>query len=229
VQQKILLFGLPLAVVCIWLLLTWEPVSRHTEDDIAGETAPSVKLETPPTPAAEPPSAPVVTAPSAAPSPPQPDEPPPTEPEAPLADEPSSMKLEMIPDQHVDPQDLPPPRMSGPIRELQEQFESAARDSGSSALESTVESAFKIPTVPEGLLDSVVCHGEICRIRARWTPQRAGGFMYAITELATKSADPEGKTPLFARNYGFGEPAERNSNGERVLEVYIRKQSAAPQ
>jgi hypothetical protein len=230
VQQKILLIGLPLAVVCIWLMVTWEPVSRQTQDSPASEPMPAAEAPPPPpTAAAQPPAAPVAPATNAAPVR-QLDEPP-MQPETEISagDEPSSMKLEMIPDQKIDPQNLPAPRKSGPIVELQQQFESGARDSSSSALESTVESAFKIPTVPEGLFDSVVCHAEVCRIRARWTPQRASGFLFAITELATKSADAEGKTPMFARNYGFGEPSERNSNGEQVLEVYVRKQGDAPQ
>ena len=102
------------------------------------------------------------------------------------------------------------------------------RDASSGSLESTVETAFRVPQVPKDLLGSVVCHGTVCRAHMRWTRERAGGFMLAMMSLTSKPPDQPGDPPPFSHNFAIGEAAERNSNGERELDVYLRKQESAP-
>lgn len=222
-----LMFGLPLAVVAVWLALTWEPVVRRPPEEHDSSEAAALD----PAPAAQQPEA--AQEPAVEP-PPRPSAPPASqtetalEPAAEPAEVKSSMRLELIEDQPIDMDHLPPPRSSGPVAQLQHDFEGAARDSSSGALESTIEGAFETPEVPAGLLDSVVCHGAVCRVRTRWTPQRAGGFMFAITALGTMHAGEEQTSLMFERNYGIGEASERNTNGERYLDVYVRKHVAEP-
>lgn len=227
VRQKILMFGLPLAVALLWLMLTWEPVDRHVVESVSEEApADEERQPTPPQPpevsvtTARPAAIPAAAPPAAAPEPEE-------EPEEP-EDTPSSIKLVHIDPQQQDPNELTPPAASGPYKELQTIFESAARDANSSAMESTIESAFKAPEVPEGLLESVVCQGEVCRMRTRWTPKRAGGFMHAMMGLGSMHLDEDEKTLLFERNYGFGEASERNTNGERYIDVYVHKKITDP-
>jgi hypothetical protein len=137
------------------------------------------------------------------------------------------MKLERITDQDVDMAHLPPPSASGPLIELQREFESTARDASSSALEAQIASAFKLQHVAPELLVSAVCHGSTCRVRTRWTAARAGGFTVAMTTLAVKLSGDEGSAPLFDRNFALGQASERNSNGERSIDVYFRRHSGA--
>jgi hypothetical protein len=120
---------------------------------------------------------------------------------------------------------LPPPSASGPLQDLQKEFESAARDASSAQLEKTVEEAFRLQHVPPELLESAVCHGSTCRVRTRWTPERAGGFTVAITTLAVKLEGEEGSGPMFDRNFAVGQASDRNSNGERSIDVYFHKRA----
>jgi hypothetical protein len=136
----------------------------------------------------------------------------------------SGMPLERIPDEALDPNNMQPPATSGPLAELEKEFEGSARDASSSSLEATVESAFRGPNVPKELFDSVVCHGSVCRAHTRWTRERAGGFMLAMMTLTAKAPDQPGGPPPFSTNFAIGKAAERNTNGERELDVYFRKQ-----
>jgi hypothetical protein len=80
--------------------------------------------------------------------------------------------------------------------------------------------------VPPELLESAVCHGSTCRVRTRWTSARAGGFTIAITTLAVKMVADDSTAPVFDRNFAVGQASERNSNGERSIDVYFRKSAA---
>lgn len=226
-QHKTLLFGLLAGAIGLWLLLSWDPVAREElDDDAVTETEPApAPSQAPPPQAAPAPAQPQLAAapkPAAEPAPEEPAE------EAPAAAEQSNFKLVRIPDQEVDVANLPPPSASGPLQELQKEFESTARDSSSAQLEAKIEEAFKLQHVPPELLESAVCHGNTCRVRTRWTPARAGGFTIAVTTLATKLIPKEGEEPTFERNFAVGPASERNSNGERSIEVYFRKRSDAP-
>jgi type IV secretory pathway VirB10-like protein len=227
VNQKIVLLGVVAGVVCLWLMLTWEPVSQDEPVDAApaaDQDPPSLAPVAPPTAAlkAVPPTP---DPPKQAPAPseePAHDPAPEQDPTTPK----SNFVLEKIPDQQVDMANLPPPSASGPREALQKEFESAARDSSSSELEKTIEEGFKMDHVAPELLEAVVCHGSVCRVRTRWTPERAGGFTIAMTKLAVKVVGDPGSDPLFERNFAVGQASERNSNGERTLDVYFRKNQA---
>jgi hypothetical protein len=224
VQNKPLLFGLLAGAIGLWLLLTWDPVAHEELDnDAMTETDPS-----PPPEAAPSTPAPAQQAHAEAPKPePEqaPEEPPEEAPAA--ADPPSGIKLVHIPDQEIDVDNLPPPSPSGPLMELQKEFESAARDASSSQLEAKIEEAFKLQHVPPELLESAVCHGSTCRVRTRWTSQRAGGFTVAMTTIAVKLVSEEGGEPMFERNFALGQASERNSNGERTIDAYFRRRTGA--
>lgn len=226
VQHKTLVLGLLAGVVGLWLLLSWDPVLREEPAEMAVAQVEPIPAK----PTAAPPPA---AAPIEAPAPAEEPEPEPT-PEAPVpelrtasGELQSSMKLTRFVDQDVDMANLPPPSASGPVIELQKEFESGARDASSAALEERITSAFKLQHVAPELLDSAVCHGSTCRVRTRWTSARAGGFAVAMTTLASQLSGEEGSAPLFDRNFGLGQASERNSNGERSIDVYFRRAAGA--
>lgn len=231
VQNKPLLFGLLAGALGLWMLLSWDPVAREELDEDA-----DAMTQPEPTSAPEPAAPPAAAAapeqqPQQAEAPKEDPEPADQEPtdEAPVGDSPSGIKLVQASREELDKANLPPPSPSGPLKELQKEFESSARDASSSALEAKIEHAFKLQGVPPELLESAVCHGDTCRVRARWTPERAGGFTVAVTSLAVNMVAKEGEEqPAFDRNFAVGEAGERNSNGERSIDIYIRKRAAEP-
>jgi len=210
-------------------MLTWNPVDRAPSPPLESEETPAPlppaeasnvsKLESRPAVAPSPPAAP----PFPSPEPEGEEEEEPAEPE----EMPSSIALEHIDPSQEDPATIQPPSASGPYKELQTIFESAARDASSAGTEAAIESAFKVPEVPEGLLEAAVCQGQVCRIRTRWTPGRAGGFMHAMVALGSMRSDTD-ESPLFERNYGFGKASERNTSGEQYVEVYVHKKITDP-
>ena len=227
-QNKPLLFGLLAGAVGLWILLSWDPVAREEFDDAVVE-----HTEVP----EEPPAATPVVAAPAEPAP-KPTQEPAVEP-APTPEEtteealegepPSGIQLVHAPKEDVDMANLPPPSASGPLKALEEEFESGARDAQSSQLEDKIGEAFKSQHVPPELLESAVCHGSTCLVRTRWTPERAGGFMIAFTTLAVQTVGEDGTTPIFERNFAIGQASERNSNGERSIDVYLRKRPSSPE
>ena len=223
-QTKTLIAGLVVAVAGVWLLVSWEPVSRERDEPVSGAQAPGPEAAQAPTP-------PPAQAPGpAAQAEPQPRSAEPDEvvyERTPSGEVKSDMKLERIPDEAKDPNNMQPPASSGPLDLLQKDFETSARDANSSSLESTVEAAFHAPQVPKELFDSVVCQGTVCRARTRWTRERAGGFMLAMMSLTSKPPDQAGAPPPFSYNFAIGQASERNSNGEREIEVYLRRQEVA--
>ena len=230
VQNKPLLFGLLAGAIGLWMLLSWDPVAREElNDEVVAQTEPSPE---------PPPAAPA--APAAAPAPTQPPAQPAAAPEpaaaleepaeeAPAGDPPSNFKLVTASREELDKANLPPPSPNGPLQELQKEFESGARDGNSAELEAKIQEIFKLQHVPPELLESAVCQGNTCRVRTRWTSQRAGGFTLALTKLALKMV-PDAPEPMFERNFAVGPAGERNSNGERSIDVYVRKRpdSATP-
>ena len=224
-QNKPLLFGLLAGAVGLWILLSWDPVAREEL-----EATPEPTPEPAATPAAAPPLAPQPQPqpqPQLAEAPAHDPEPAAQEPaeEAPAGD-PPGIKLVQASREELDKANLPPPSASGPLQELQKEFEGAARDASSSALEARIGEAFKLQGVAPELLESAVCHGETCRIRARWTPERAGGFTVAVTSLAVNMVPKEGaEQPPFDRNFAVGPAGDRNSNGERTIDIYVRKRA----
>jgi hypothetical protein len=224
VQNKPLLFGLLAGAIGLWLLLSWDPVAREElEDDASTEIEPAPE---PAPPAATPPP---VQQPQQAEAPTHEPEPAPEEPaaEAPVGDTPSGIKLVQASREELDRANLPPPSPNGPLEELKKEFESSARDASSAELEAKIQDVFKLEHVPPELLESAVCQGNTCRVRTRWTPQRAGGFTLALTKLAIKMVAKEGEEPIFDRSFAVGEAGERNSNGERSIDVYVRKRPGA--
>lgn len=229
-HNKPLLFGLLAGAVGLWILLSWDPVAPEEPDNDAVTELDESPAEPTPSPSSAPaPAQGPAPAPQLAEAPkhdPEPTEPP-AEEEAPSA-APSGIKLVQASREELDRAHLPPPSASGPLQELQKEFESGARDGSSAALESRIEEAFKLQGVAPELLESAVCHGDTCRVRTRWTPERAGGFTVAMTSLAINLIPQEGQEqPAFERNFAIGEAGERNSNGERSIDVYIRKRTSA--
>jgi hypothetical protein len=216
-----LVVGVVAAVACLWLILSWEPVTREEPLDNAfsqPEPAAAPDLVPPPAAAAQPEQPAPPAAAAAEPEPEPEPEPAPTEPP------PTGFKLEQaVPEKVEDMAHLPPPSSSGPLADLQKEFESAARDTDSARVESVIAEAFKLQHVPPELLESATCQGGICRVRTRWTPERAGGFTIAVTTLAVKVPGEGQDTLMFDRNIAVGPASDRNSNGERVIDVYLRK------
>ena len=218
-----LVVGVVAAAACLWLILSWEPVAREEPlDNTFSQPEPAAAPETvsPPAAAARPeqPAQPHAPEPEPVPDP-EPGTNPPT-PTEPL------FKLEQaVPEKLDDMAHLPPPSASGPLTELQKEFESSARDTDSARVEGLIADAFKMEQVPPGLLESAVCQGGICRVRTRWTPERAGGFMMAVTTIAVKVPGDGQDTLMFDRNIAVGPASDRNSNGERSIDVYLRKRN----
>ena len=229
-QNKPLLFGLLAGAVGLWILLSWDPVAREELDDATTQPEPEPAPAAPPAAAPTPPQQPQ---PQLAEAPKHEPEPAPQEPqeqteEAPAGD-PPGIKLVQASKEELDRANLPPPSASGPLEALQKEFESAARDASSSALEGKIGEAVQLQGVAPELLESAVCHGETCRVRARWTPERAGGFTVAVTSLAVNMVPKDGdEQPAFERNFAVGPAGERNSNGERSIDVYVRKRATKP-
>jgi hypothetical protein len=231
VQSKTLMIGLLAAVACLWLLLTWEPVSREapelsTADTEAPEAAPAPPPSAalpPPLPSNQEPAVAQAPSPAAAHEEPAPPAAAPTEP-----DNADPLRHGSIPLVPADPRelnvaDIPPPSASGPLEQLQKQFESGSRDAASTAMEQSVQEAFKLTGVAPELLESAVCQGEICRVRTRWTPERASGFTVAFSTLALNLPGVDGTSAMFEKNFALGPASDRNSNGERTIDVYLRK------
>lgn len=217
-----LVVGVVAAVACLWLILSWEPVAREEPHDTAS-SEPVAASDSVPQPAAAATKPEQPTQPAAPEPEPAPDEP--AEPADPPAAEPLFKLEQAVPEKVDDMAHLPPPSASGPLAELQKEFEGAARDTDSARVESLIAEAFKLQHVPPELLESAVCQGGICRVRTRWTPERAGGFMVAVTTLAVKVPGDGQDTLMFDRNIAVGPASDRNSNGERSIEVYLRKRN----
>lgn len=223
VQQKMLVVGVAAAVACLWLILSWEPVGRDEPlEESFSPTEPNEAPEAVTPPAAAPQAEPARPAPAAPPTEPPPNHEEPAEPAAPA--EPTGFKLERAkPEQVDDMAHLPPPSASGPLEDLKKEFESAARSTDSARIEGLIGDAFRLQHVPPELLESAVCQGEVCRVRTRWTPERAGGFTIAVTTLAVKVPGDAENSLMFETNLAVGPASDRNSNGERTIEVYLRK------
>ncbi|HTU62243.1 MAG TPA: hypothetical protein VMF89_27480 [Polyangiales bacterium] len=219
-QNKPLLFGLLAGAIGLWVLLSWDPVAREElSDEAVTQTEPS-PAPAPAPPAAAPPPTQPKAQPAAAPDPAPTAAPEEPAPEAPAAE--PNFKLVTASREELDRANLPPPSPNGPLEALQKEFESAARDGSSAEMEGKIQEIFKLQHVPPELLESAVCHGNTCRVRTRWTSERAGGFTLAMTKLAIKMS-PEGEEPMFDKTFAVGQAGERNSNGERSIDVYVRK------
>ena len=193
-----------LGLVLIWSLLSWEPSVDRPE-----------QVETPQPPATEPtlaaadkpePAAPAAeAAPAKAPVPTAP--PPAAEPTKPG-------------DKPADPETAPwpVPQMGRPVADFTSQFESEPTDSKAVAAESAIQTGFAGPSVHPALLDSVLCHTLVCRIRMRWTQERAVGFMGGLMHVVTDPLD----NVQFDGQVAIDQPLEPNAAGERMVDAYVR-------
>lgn len=193
---------LALGLALIWALLTWNPVDRSQESETtatATEPAPSAPVVQPAAPAASP-SQPLAHAPE-----------PPASAPTPAAD----------PAQNPEDSAWPVPESSGPVAELKRVFEGEPRASSAVAAESAIHTGFVGPAVKPALLESVLCHTSVCRVRMRWTKDRALGFMAGLMHVIT---DPvEGVQ--FEQNLAIDQASEPNAAGERTIDVYLKLQA----
>lgn len=186
-------------LILIWSLLRWDPVDKPEEAE-----------SEPPPPAAEPALAanrvePVEPAAS-------PDEPAPAPAPTP-APEPPPVK-----DNANNAAAWPVPEMGGPIHEYKNQFESEPTDSNAVAAESAIHTGFSGQALSSGLLDSVLCHTLVCRVRMRWTQERAVHFMGGLMHVVTDPAD----NVEFENTLAIDQPQDPNAAGERMVDVYVR-------
>jgi hypothetical protein len=190
-------------LVLIWSLVSWEPIGRREETDVAEAPAPAPAAAdkgepvAPDAPQAAPTPAPAVPAPAA---------------EAP--------RTPADKDPNNDVSAWPVPEMSGPVAEFKSQFEAEPTDSNAIAAESAIQTGFAGPAVHPALLDSVLCHTLVCRIRMRWTHERGIGFMAGLMHVVTDPLD----NLQFESNLAIDQPMEPNAAGERSVDVYVRLQ-----
>jgi hypothetical protein len=189
---------LALGLALIWALLSWDPVDRSPETQTTVATAPE------PAPA---PTGPVVQ---------------PAAPTKPLAQAPeppaAAPKPASDPTPSQDESTWPIPESSGPLEELKRAFDQEPRASSAVAAEAAIHTGFEGPAVKPGLLESVLCRTTVCRVRMRWTRDRALGFMAGLMYVVTDPVDGL----RFDQNLAIDHPAEPNAAGERTIDVYIK-------
>jgi hypothetical protein len=110
------------------------------------------------------------------------------------------------------------PKRSGPVDELAQQFEDEARGSAARSVEAKIEGPFRRPEVPPGVLESVVCHTTVCRIRSRWSPDHAQGFMSAIMQTVRQR---EAGELIFDAQLGVTPDEPNRPDGSRDVTVYL--------
>jgi hypothetical protein len=120
---------------------------------------------------------------------------------------------------------IPAPERSGPVDELKKRFTSEPRASASARVESAIEAHFRRPEVPAGLLESVLCRTTVCRVKTRWSPERAQGFLSATMLLVT---EPAGDQAGFDPNVGISPEADPAPDGSRAIDVYVLLSAAEP-
>ncbi|HTU62250.1 MAG TPA: hypothetical protein VMF89_27515, partial [Polyangiales bacterium] len=118
------------------------------------------------------------------------------------------------------------PVRTGPVEALEAAFASEPRDSNATEPESLIQTAFRRPEVPNGLLKSVLCRRSVCKVETRWTPAGAAGFMGALMNLV---ASPDG-TPSrkFDHEIAISPAAKPDTNGELAIDVYLKRIDGAP-
>jgi hypothetical protein len=194
-------------LVLIWSLVSWQPIDSGQEADSQLPVADPAPTEPNPfEPAAPtPPKAAPVPAPDPAPAPAAP---------APTAETPTVP--ETATSNGTAP--WPVPEKGGPVAEYKNQFEGEPIDSHAVAAESAIQTGFAGPAVHPALLESVLCHTLVCRVRMRWTQERAVGFMGGLMHVVTDPLD----NVQFENNLAIDQPQEPNAAGERTVDVYLR-------
>ena len=198
------------AAAGLWLLVTVDPYGDRPPAPAGASPMPAGAAADEP---AEPEPAPVAAAPVAA---------------VPKAPEPAAPAQQEAPKPTL--AKLPPPEKTGPVDALKARFDAEPRESAARTIEKQIEAAFDSTDVPVGLLENVICHSTVCRVRARWRPDRAIGFMSAFTRLLMVL--PGGSVPrTFDSNLGIL-PIGTGEGDEHPLEVYIARlppEAPAPQ
>jgi len=116
------------------------------------------------------------------------------------------------------------PEASGPIAEYKQAFESEPRASNAIDAESAIHTGFVGPAVQPGLVDSILCRTSVCRVRMRWTKERAFGFMAGLMHVIT---DPvEGVA--FEQQMAIDQPTDPNAAGERTIDVFLKLRPPQP-
>jgi hypothetical protein len=114
---------------------------------------------------------------------------------------------------------IPAPERTGPVDELAELFAREPRASDASALEAKLAAPFRRPEVPAGLLASAICRATVCRVEARWSPDRAQGFLAGLMQLV---AQPGGGPGQFDPKLAIAPEETAAADGSRAVTVYLR-------
>ena len=193
-------------VVCgglalIWMLLSWQPVDRHVDDSVqaVADPEPIPTQPTAPSEEPEPQLAALILPQPAAPA---------AKPEEPAPDDGTAQ--------------WPVPSASGPYAELKQAFESEPRDSNIIGAESAIQTGLSGRAVHPSLVDEVLCHSTVCRVRMRWTKERAYGCWAGLMHIVTDPVDGA----QFEHNMGIDQPSDPNAVGERMVDVYLKLRSA---
>jgi hypothetical protein len=109
-------------------------------------------------------------------------------------------------------------RDHGPVEEYRSAFEREPRGSGNAALESEIRAAFTRPGAPAGLLGAALCRKTICKVEVRWSPDRTGEYVAAMTLLS----------PNFDREIAVVSHPKANKDDLRVIDVYMKRGAADP-
>lgn len=119
------------------------------------------------------------------------------------------------------PQTFPRPERNGPVDEYKALYARESRDSTALSAERDIEAAFRTKHIPPGLLESVVCRSSVCRVRTRWSPDHAEGFMMALTALLI--VDPTGETaPRFDSILAIDPESDPSDRSQQVA-VYFKR------
>jgi len=122
---------------------------------------------------------------------------------------------------------LPPPQRSAAtlLDPRIAQFEREPRDSDAPEFEKHIESFFESDEVPPGVLDSVLCRQTICRVRMRWTTERATGVLSASMRMFM---GPEGTWPSERLQPDPALDVDPNAdpNGVVMIDMYVRRKTA---
>jgi hypothetical protein len=105
-----------------------------------------------------------------------------------------------------------------------EQFESEPRDSDAAEWEKHIAAFFDHDDVPPGVLDSVLCRKTICRVRMRWTSERAIGVMSASMRMFM------GEGGTWPSDKLHPDPAidvdpDADPNGVVIVDLYARRKT----
>lgn len=122
---------------------------------------------------------------------------------------------------------IPVPERTGPVDELAQLFAREPRASDASALEAKLAAPFRRPEVPAGLLASAICRTTVCRVEARWSPERAQGFLAALMQLV---APPGGEPGQFDPKLAIAPEDSATPGSSRAITVYLlcRRPAAEP-